>query len=80
MGLIFISHDLSLVASFCDRVLIMYAGQVMEVCDARDLAHARHPYTRGLLSCLPEVGDSARELPVLERDPAWAEYQESSGD
>ena len=58
----------------------MYAGQVMEVCDARELEHARHPYTRGLLSCLPEVGDSARELPVLERDPAWAEYQESSGD
>ncbi len=80
MGLIFISHDLSLVASFCDRVLIMYAGQVMEVCDAGDLQHARHPYTRGLLSCLPEVGDSAAALPVLERDPAWAEYQGVSSD
>ena len=73
MGLIFISHDLNLVASFCDRVLIMYAGRVMEVRDAADLANARHPYTRGLLSCLPQVGDSGRELPVLERDPAWAE-------
>jgi peptide/nickel transport system ATP-binding protein len=80
MGLIFISHDLSLVASFCDRVLIMYAGQVMEVCDAGDLQNARHPYTRGLLSCLPEVADSAAELPVLERDPAWAEYQGVSSD
>ena len=80
MGLIFISHDLSLVASFCDRVLIMYDGQVMEVRDAGDLAHAQHPYTKGLMSCLPEVGDSGRELPVLERDPAWAEYQEDSGD
>ncbi len=80
MGLIFISHDLNLVASFCDRVLIMYAGQIMEVCDAGDLEHAQHPYTRGLLSCLPQVGDSGRELPVLERDPAWAEYQEGSGD
>ena len=80
MGLIFISHDLSLVASFCDRVLIMYAGQVMEVCDAGDLEHAQHPYTRGLLSCLPQLGDSGRELPVLERDPAWAEYREGSGD
>ncbi len=80
MGLIFISHDLSLVASFCDRVLIMYAGQVMEVCDAGDLEHAQHPYTRGLLSCLPQVGESGRELAVLERDPAWAEYQEGGGD
>jgi peptide/nickel transport system ATP-binding protein len=80
MGLIFISHDLNLVASFCDRILIMYAGQVMEVCDAGDLEHAQHAYTRGLLSCLPQVGDSGRELPVLERDPAWAAYQEGSGD
>ena len=80
MGLIFISHDLSLVASFCDRVLIMYAGQVMEVCDAGDLEHAQHPYTRGLLSCLPQLGDSGRELPVLERDPVWAEYRDGSSD
>ncbi|GMQ75284.1 MAG: ABC transporter ATP-binding protein [Gammaproteobacteria bacterium] len=80
MGLIFISHDLSLVASFCDRVLIMYAGQVMEICDAGKLEQARHPYTRGLLSCLPQVGDSRRELAVLERDPAWAEYQADRSD
>ena len=71
MGLILISHDLNLVASFCDRVLIMYAGRVMEIRDARDLDNARHPYTRGLLGCLPQVGDGARELPVLVRDPAW---------
>ena len=80
MGLIFISHDLNLVASFCDRVLIMYAGQVMEVRNADDLQNAEHPYTRGLMRCLPQVGDSGRELPVLERDSAWSEYQESSRD
>jgi len=74
MGLIFISHDLNLVASFCDRVLIMYDGQVMEVRDADDLQNAEHPYTRGLLSCLPQVGDS-RDLAVLKRDPAWSAYQ-----
>jgi len=55
MGLIFISHDLGLVASFCDRVVIMYGGQVMEVCDAGDLRSAKHPYTRGLLQCLPDI-------------------------
>src|SRR3546814_18043180 len=53
MGLIFISHDLNLVASFCDRVVIMYAGRIMEICDAKNLAAAQHPYTRGLLTCLP---------------------------
>jgi peptide/nickel transport system ATP-binding protein len=74
MGLIFISHDLNLVGSFCDRVLIMYDGQVMEVRDADDLQNAEHPYTRGLLSCLPQVGDS-RDLAVLKRDPAWSAYQ-----
>lgn len=79
MGLIFISHDLNLVASFCDRVLIMYAGQVMEVRDAGDLAHAQHPYTRGLMSCLPQVGDETRELPVLERDPTWSDYRGIEG-
>jgi peptide/nickel transport system ATP-binding protein len=72
MGLIFISHDLNLVASFCDRVLIMYAGQVMETRDAKDLHNATHPYTRGLLRCLPRVDTVRGELPVLERDPAWA--------
>ena len=80
MGLIFISHDLNLVASFCDRVMIMYAGQVMEIRDAADLENAQHPYTRGLLNCLPQVGDTGRELPVLKRDPAWIEMKEGSGD
>jgi peptide/nickel transport system ATP-binding protein len=74
MGLIFISHDLSLVASFCDRVLIMYAGRIMEVCNAKELSQARHPYTRGLFNCLPRVeAGGAAELPVLDRDPAWLE-------
>lgn len=74
MGLIFISHDLDLVASFCDRVLIMYAGRIVEVCDAKRLHEARHPYTRGLLSCLPRIEDEGRDLPVLARDPAWLEH------
>jgi peptide/nickel transport system ATP-binding protein len=71
MGLIFISHDLNLVASFCDRVLVMYAGRIVEECRAGALTEARHPYTRGLLACLPHVGDEGGPLPVLARDPAW---------
>jgi peptide/nickel transport system ATP-binding protein len=71
MGLIFISHDLPLVASFCDRVLIMFGGRILEVCRAAELHAARHPYTRGLLESLPRVDRPVRELATLERDPAW---------
>ncbi|MCE8469654.1 ABC transporter ATP-binding protein, partial [Rhodovulum sulfidophilum] len=73
MGLIFISHDLNLVADFCDRVLIMYAGRVVETCDADKLHEARHPYTRGLLNSLPRLDAPQKRLEVLRRDPAWAE-------
>ena len=58
MGLIFISHDLNLVPRFCDRVLVMYAGRIVEELAAAELAEARHPYTRGLLDCLPRIGGS----------------------
>jgi peptide/nickel transport system ATP-binding protein len=71
MGLIFISHDLSLVGSFCDRVIVMYAGKVMETLNARDLGKAQHPYTRGLLDCMPDLARRDAALPMLTRDPAW---------
>ena len=63
MGLILISHNLHLVSAFCDRVLVMYAGRVVETCTASRLAEARHPYTRGLLASLPELGRRRTELP-----------------
>jgi peptide/nickel transport system ATP-binding protein len=71
MGLVFISHDLTLVASFCDRVLVMYGGRVVETLEARELGRARHPYTRGLMACLPQLSGAEGDLPVLSRDPAW---------
>ena len=73
MGLILISHDLRLVSSFCDRVLVMYAGKVVEELQASDLLNAQHPYTRGLYNCLPKIDGSIRPLPVLQRDARWAE-------
>ncbi|TCP61336.1 peptide/nickel transport system ATP-binding protein [Rhodovulum bhavnagarense] len=72
MGLIFISHDLNLVAQFCDRVMIMYAGRVVETCEAHKLHEAQHPYTRGLLNSLPRFDAPQNRLEVLRRDPAWA--------
>lgn len=73
MGLILISHDLNLVSSFCDEVLIMYGGQIMERLAAKDLHKAQHPYTKGLLDCLPKLSGNAKILPILKRDPAWLE-------
>jgi peptide/nickel transport system ATP-binding protein len=64
MGLIFVSHDLRLVSTFCDRILVMYAGKVVEELQAQaDLAHARHPYTQGLLNCLPNWATTATPCP-----------------
>jgi peptide/nickel transport system ATP-binding protein len=72
MGLIFISHDLRLVASFCDRVLVMYAGRVVEELKATELDKAQRPYTRGLMKCLPKSDMDTRPLPTLTRDASWA--------
>ena len=71
MGLIFISHDLQLVSTFCERVLVMYGGRILETLPASELGNARHPYTRGLLDCMPDLGRKKRRLPVLERDAGW---------
>lgn len=76
MGLIFISHDLHLVQSFCDRVIVMYGGKAMETLPAAELADEsargrRHPYTLGLLGCLPDLDHPKAKLATLERDPAW---------
>lgn len=79
MGLIFISHDLNLVADFCDRVLIMYAGRIVEICKADELAQAKHPYTRGLLNSLPRLDAPRDHLEVLQRDPEWSLAPSVSG-
>lgn len=79
MGLIFISHDLNLVSSFCDRVLIMYAGRIVETCRADELHEAQHPYTRGLLNSLPRLDAPNKKLEVLKRDPLWRDTPSVSG-
>ncbi|MBA8906381.1 ABC transporter ATP-binding protein [Aminobacter ciceronei] len=71
MGLIFISHDLRLVSTFCDRVIVMYAGKIVEELKASELAQAKHPYTQGLLNCMPKIGADRHPLPVLDRQPEW---------
>ena len=73
MALLLISHDLPLVARFCDRVMVMYAGRVVEELKASELTLARHPYTRGLLECMPSLARPQARLKTLERSAAWSE-------
>ena len=71
MGLIFISHNLTVVSSFCDRVLIIYGGKIVEECAAKDLHDAKHPYTRALIASAPSLDAPRAELATVARDPEW---------
>ncbi len=71
MGLIFISHNLTIVGSFCDRVLVMYGGRIVEELKASELAKAKHPYTQALIKAAPSLEHPLAELAVVTRDPAW---------
>ena len=58
LGVLFITHDLGVVANLCDRVVVMYAGRAVEVAPVAELfAHPRHPYTQALLECVPRLDD-----------------------
>lgn len=67
MGLILISHDLQQVAHYCERVLVMYKGELLDELPADQLAHATHPYTHTLWSCRPSKFTHGERLPVLDR-------------
>ena len=66
-SILFVSHNLGLIAELCDEVVVMYAGEVVEQGEVRDLFHnARHPYTRMLLECDPaRIRDVRPELPTI---------------
>lgn len=67
MGVIFISHDLGVIAEVCDRVMVMYAGRTVEEADTLTLFdHPRHPYTAALLSSIPRLGRRTQDkLPTI---------------
>ncbi|MBW6399259.1 ABC transporter ATP-binding protein [Roseomonas sp. HJA6] len=70
LTVLFISHNLDLVAELCDRVVVMYAGQVVEEAATVDLfTHPRHPYTRLLQRCIPRLGLAGHRLPAIEGAP-----------
>ena len=66
MSILFITHDLSLVAGFANRVIVMYKGKIVEEGIVNELFdHPRHPYTKGLLNCRPPLDIRLRKLSVL---------------
>jgi peptide/nickel transport system permease protein len=66
VSLLFISHDFGVISQVCERVIVMYAGQVVEA-GTVDQIYRRplHPYTRRLMACVPRVGDRAREMDAI---------------
>jgi peptide/nickel transport system ATP-binding protein len=66
MAMILITHDLGIVAEVCDRVIVMYAGQVVEHGTVEQIfAEPRHPYTEGLLAAVPRLGRRQEQLAVI---------------
>jgi len=66
VSILFITHDMSIIANFCDRVAIMYAGKIVEIGSTRDVfTNPLHPYSRGLISSIPRFGNKDKELPRI---------------
>lgn len=76
MGLLLISHDLQQVSEHCERVMVMYQGEILDTLPAAELPRATHPYTRTLWSCRPSKATQGQQLPVLDRTAleAWREH------
>lgn len=65
-GLMLISHDIRMVAAFCERIMVMYKGRVVETLTS--LEDAQHPYTRGLIAAMPDLHAPVRRLKTLDRN------------
>jgi oligopeptide/dipeptide ABC transporter ATP-binding protein len=69
-SIILITHDLGVIAKFCDYVLVMYAGKIVERADVKTLFKGnRHPYTKGLINSLPHLGKKQRRLESIKGQP-----------
>lgn len=66
MSIIFITHDLGVIAEVADRVLVMYRGEVVEEAKVKDIfKNAKHPYTKGLIACRPQLKNNLSRLPTI---------------
>jgi peptide/nickel transport system ATP-binding protein len=70
MGLILITHDLSILAETCDKIAVMYAGKIVEIGTVEDIFEkTSHPYTERLIDCFPSVGKEKKIPPSIEGVP-----------
>ncbi|ADU70251.1 ABC transporter ATP-binding protein [Pantoea sp. At-9b] len=70
MGIIFVTHDLGVVAQLCDRVAVMYAGRIVETAPVEEIfSQPRHPYTQGLIASVPQTGGERQPLLSIEGTP-----------
>ncbi|EIC84301.1 ABC transporter ATP-binding protein [Serratia sp. M24T3] len=70
MGIIFVTHDLGVVAQLCDRVAVMYAGRIVETAPVEEIfSRPRHPYTQGLMASVPQSGGERKPLLSIEGTP-----------
>jgi oligopeptide/dipeptide ABC transporter ATP-binding protein len=70
LALIFITHNLGIVAKMCDQVAVMYAGRLVELGPVKQIYNTpAHPYTRALLESIPRVGDSRKRLTAIDGQP-----------
>jgi len=70
VGMIFVSHDLSVIGRMCDRVAVMYAGKIVETAGVRELFnHPKHPYTAALLASVPRLDQKVERLASIEGQP-----------
>ncbi len=70
MGMLYITHDLHVATGFCDRIAVIYAGEIIELAPAADiLARPSHPYTRGLVAALPETSWRERMVASIKGQP-----------
>jgi peptide/nickel transport system permease protein len=82
LSILFVTHDLGVVADFCDRVLVMYAGQIVEQAEVHRLyANSTHPYSRALLEAMPRITTRGRDLvtipgsvPTIENFPSGCRF------
>jgi len=82
MAVLLVSHDLGIISQMCSRVLVMYAGQIVEEAPMATIFHApAHPYTRGLMACIPDIeqvparlGTIAGVMPGLRDLPSGCRF------
>ena len=77
---LFISHDFGVVSQICDRVIVMYGGQIVEEGKTENImSKPRHPYTSQLMECVPHIGFGKRKLPTILGSPPSITYKKEIG-